>query len=387
MLKEKPNFCLITHPFASDIVGHILVTRFVNVLRPSVSHLYLITGIGEFKEYLADKDIDVFTVKCSKKPLLISLINYTFINLYVCAILVLNAKRYDGVIFFLTSGSIVQYIILCLLKKKSVLVITGSGSQTATYRKSLYSLFSDVAAFFFKRVERINYTLVDSIVVYSDHMIDNLGLNRYKSKISVVPRHYIDFQNFKKTRPFEGRDNIIGYIGRLSEEKGVLNFVAAIQLLFEKNLNSDLKILIGGNGPLLPSIEHMLMGRHANRNVTIVGWISHDELPSYLNMLKLLVVPSYTEGLPNIVIEAMSCGTPVLATPVGGVPDLIEDGITGFILEDNFPETILDGIQHALDSPNLCEVSENAEILVNGLYSYEKAVQRYRKFVKHLYCR
>ena len=83
----------------------------------------------------------------------------------------------------------------------------------------------------------------------------------------------------------------------------------------------------------------MLIGSHVNKNVTLVGWISHDELPSYLNMLKLLVVPSYTEGLPNIVIEAMSCGTPVLATPVGGVPDLIEDGITGFILEDNFPET------------------------------------------------
>lgn len=385
MLQKKPNLCLITHPFSSDVVGRTLVTRFISVLRPNISHLFLITGIDEFKEYLTEKDIEVITVKCSKTPLLTSLIKYIFVNLYVCAVLILNAKKYDGVIFFLTPGSIVQNILLCLLKKKSVFVVTGSSSQTAAYRKSLYSFFSGVVAYFFKCAERINYALVDSIIVYSDHMVDYLELDRFRSKISVVPRHYVDFQNFRRTKPFEGRDNIIGYIGRLSEEKGVLNFVAAIQLLFEKNMNSNVKILIGGNGPLLPSIERMLMGSCIKKNVTIVGWISHDELPSYLNMLKLLVVPSYTEGLPNIVIEAMSCGTPVLATPVGGVPDLIEDGITGFILEDNFPETILDGIQHALDSPSICEVSENAEILVNQIYCYEKAVQRYREFIKHLF--
>lgn len=387
MPQKKVTLCLITHPFSSDVVGSTLVSKFVSVLRPSVDHLFVITGISEFKEYLTEKDIEVITIKCSKTPLLISLVKYIFVNLYVCAILILNAKKYDGVIFFLTHGSIVQNILLRLLKKKSVLVVTGSSSQTAKQRKSLYSLFSGVVAGYFKCIERINYMLVDSIVVYSDHMINDLKLCRFRSKISVVPRHYIDFQSFRRTKAFEERDNIIGYIGRLSEEKGVLNFVAAIQLLFEKNMDSNVKILIGGNGPLLPAIEHMLIGSHVHKNVTLVGWISHDELPSYLNMLKLLVVPSYTEGLPNIVIEAMSCGTPVLATPVGGVPDLIEDGITGFILENNFPETILDGIQHALDSPSIYGVSENAEILVNEIYCYEKAVQRYREYINQLFYR
>lgn len=385
MSQKKVTLCLITHPFSSDVVGSTLVSKFVSVLRPSVDHLFVITGISEFKEYLTEKDIEVITIKCSKTPILISSIKYIYVNLYVCAFLILNAKKYDGVIFFLTPGSIVQNILLCLLKKKYILVVTGSSSQTAKQRKSLYSLFSGFVAGYFKCTERINYALVDSIVVYSDHMTDDLELCRFKSKMSVVPRHYIDFQSFRRTKPFEERDNIIGYIGRLSEEKGVLNFVAAVQLLFEKNMDSNLKILIGGNGPLFPAIEHMLIGSYVNKNVTLVGWISHDELPSYLNMLKLLVLPSYTEGLPNIVIEAMSCGTPVLATPVGGVPDLIEDGVTGFILENNSPETILDGIRHALDSPSIAEVSKNAEALVNGVYSYEKAVQRYREFIDQLY--
>ena len=150
MLQKKPNLCLITHPFSSDVVGHTLVTKFVSVLRPSIGHLFLITGIGEFKEYLTEKDIEVITVKCSKTPLLISLIKYIFVNLYVCAILILNAKKYDGVIFFLTPGSIVQNILFMFIKEENLFTLYRVGSQTATHRKSLYSLFSGVVAYFFK---------------------------------------------------------------------------------------------------------------------------------------------------------------------------------------------------------------------------------------------
>ena len=74
--------------------------------------------------------------------------------------------------------------------------------------------------------------------------------------------------------------------------------------------------------------------------VKTAGWISHDHLPEYLRMLQLLVIPSSTEGLPNIMLEAMACGTPVAATSVGAIPDVIREGETGYILEDNSPECI-----------------------------------------------
>lgn len=99
-------------------------------------------------------------------------------------------------------------------------------------------------------------------------------------------------------------------------------------------------MLIGGDGELKESIAASLQEQGVTARVELPGWISHDDLPRYLNQLRLLVLPSYTEGLPNIMLEAMACGTPVLATPVGAIPDVIIDGRTGFVMDNMTPWTL-----------------------------------------------
>jgi glycosyltransferase involved in cell wall biosynthesis len=112
--------------------------------------------------------------------------------------------------------------------------------------------------------------------------------------------------------------------------------------------------------------------------VNIVGWVRHEQLPDYLNKMKLIVMPSLTEGLPNVMLEAMACGTPILATPVGAIKDIIADGSNGFIIQENLPEKIAQDVNTILTSKKMELVSQNAMNMVKTDYSFDAAVTRYQ---------
>ena len=98
----------------------------------------------------------------------------------------------------------------------------------------------------------------------------------------------------------------------------------------------------------------------------------------------MLVVPSCTESGPAIAFEAMTCGTPVLATPVGRIPDVVKDGETGFIMESNSPECIAQNIARALNHPDLEQITRNARALVEREFTCEAVVEKYRNMLDSL---
>ena len=84
--------------------------------------------------------------------------------------------------------------------------------------------------------------------------------------------------------------------------------------------------------------------------VEVTGWVDHEEVPAELNDLRLLVMPSEpTEGLPTVILEAMACGTPAYATPVSGVPDVVRERRTGFLMSSRDPDGIAADIEAILD--------------------------------------
>jgi glycosyltransferase involved in cell wall biosynthesis len=274
-------------------------------------------------------------------------------------------------------GLLIPVLTLKLLRKTVILSLAASSPKIAESNKDVF--FLDKIA---KFLEIINYIFANRIILYSPNFIKEWNLEKYRDKIFIAHEHFLDFDKFKIKKEFDKRNNLVGYIGRLSEEKGVLNFVKAIpEILKERN---DLEFLIGGDGQLRDEIEKYLDEKDLNDKVKLTGWIPHDELPEYLNELKLLVLPSYTEGLPNIMLEAMACGTPVLATPVGAIPDVIKDGETGFIMENNSPECIAKNVIRALNHPNLEKIAENGRELVEKEFTYEAAVERYKEILEEL---
>jgi glycosyltransferase involved in cell wall biosynthesis len=291
------------------------------------------------------------------------------------SIRLLLSPRSDLWIFYLDNGLILPMVTAKILRRKTLIVLGGSQEREVRLKDSKIGRVANALA-------KINLRLCNSIVVYSPRLITEWNLEPYRHKICIAHRHFLDFNTFTVTTPLADRPPLIGYIGRLSGEKGVQHFAQALPAILSDQ--QALRALIGGDGPLKESLKAALQEEGLTTRVDLPGWISHDDLPEYLNQLRLLVLPSYTEGLPNIMLEAMACGTPVLATPVGAIPDVIIDGKTGFIMENNSPECIAENVIRALSSPNLERIAEDGRRFVEENFTFERVVERWKEVLKEV---
>ena len=284
-----------------------------------------------------------------------------------------SSKNDKWIFFFGGSGLLLPILTTKLCRKPNALLLADAGAE-------LTEASEDPLSPLLKILSHVTYALTNNLILYSPSLISEWNLEPYRHKILIAHEHFLDFNTFTITTPFTARPSLIGYIGRLSDEKGVQHFAQALPTIL--NDRPDLRALIGGDGPLRESIEASLQEGGVTSRVDLPGWISHDDLPEYLNQLQLLVLPSYTEGLPNIMLEAMACGTPVLATPVGAIPDIIVDGVTGFLMEDNSPNHIAENVIRALSSPDHEQIIRNGRQLVEENFTFECVTEKWREVLE-----
>ena len=381
MNSKKYNIGIVANPVA-DEGKNVYLTKFINTLKPLSNEIFVING--DFPK-IPDKRIHIIKIKADEKKesMLIRSIKLILTQLRFSFNLIKISKRINVVILF-GATELIPLLFAKLMRKRTI-VITGGSAWKATdkiYRGRLFGMGGFVFPLILRTLENIGLIFSDRIAVESKSAVKFLSLERYGYKISIISNMYLDINKFKIKKELDSRRNLIGFISRLEEGKGIMNFVKAIPLILKER--KDVEFLIGGDGPLFDKIKKKLKNNGLYTQVKLTGWIPHNELSDYLNELKLLVFPSYSEGLPNIVSESMACGTLVLATPVGGVPDLIKDGETGFIIEDNTPECIAKNVIRALSYSDLYRIVKNARKRIEEEYTYEAAVERYRKILENI---
>jgi len=378
MEPHKFNVVIVSGPF-DDVIGKAIITSFIQILKPLANKIYCITGNIQSR---SDEEVYVFKMLPTKKKegIITRLFRFIQRQLRITYYLFKISDKVDVVIFREGAGIyLLPALSAKLLRKKLVVTAPGLFSKTAeklSYKTGLFRIKQFVISRIYRALEWIIFFVADQIIAESESAIKFLGLDNYKKKLAISGLRYVDTDVFKIKKHLRDRKNMVGFVGRLIESKGVMNFVKAMPLILRDF--PEVNFFIGGNGPLFSQIDDELSDSGLSNIVKMSGWISPNEVSEYLNELKILVLPSFSEGLPTIVLEAMACGTPVLSTSVGSVPDVIEDGKTGFILQDNSPECIARNVIRALSCSKLAEITEHAHRIIQERYTYSSIVKNFK---------
>jgi glycosyltransferase involved in cell wall biosynthesis len=192
------------------------------------------------------------------------------------------------------------------------------------------------------RVMRIYEDNVDVFIAPSRFLRDKMIEFRMDGRKIVHIPQLIDTAAYAPQ--YEGRDYLV-YYGRLSGEKGLHTLVDALRLL------RNAKLYIAGEGPLKSDLE----SRAADvKGIRFLGYVEHEKLKELVRNAMFVVVPSECyENAPMSVYEASALGKPVVGSRIGGIPELIEDGVTGLLFEPGNAEDLAGKIEHLLGNRSL----------------------------------
>jgi colanic acid/amylovoran biosynthesis glycosyltransferase len=135
-------------------------------------------------------------------------------------------------------------------------------------------------------------------------------------------------------------------VGRLSEAKGQMLLLDAVVRLIAGGV--DVFLTIAGDGPMRPALEKLINAHRINDRVRITGWISSEQVRAELIAARALILPSFAEGLPVVLMEAMSLRKPVLTTYVAGIPELVQHNVNGWLFPAGSSTDIANAIEDCL---------------------------------------
>lgn len=289
---------------------------------------------------------------------------------FKCLILVLIKKFDIAHIHMACYGSFYRKAVLVLLlkirRKKIILHLHGADFD------SFYTNSSFLVKLFIK-------TTFEGckLIALSNYWKTFLEQN-FKSKVEVV-FNGINIEEYKQCISADNYSTFL-FLGRLGQRKGVYDLLEAVNIIV-KNKEFIIKVYLVGDGEV-DNVNKIIGEYGLENNVVTTGWADNEQKKTYLKACGSIVLPSYNEGLPMTIIEAMACGKIIISTNVGGIPELIKQGENGYLFTPGNVDQLVEYMCFVASQKDEMHIISRNNILKGKQYSLdvinEKLVEIYR---------
>ncbi len=303
--------------------------------------LFLYKQSGQMPEVLKRLGVEYATIGCSRfsKFFLKYLIEFKLNKLGVDVLhihhLTFYNQSYDGVQRSRVKGVVLtEHSIYTLLKS----TILQNSLQKAVHNASYFTTVSD----------EIKEYCVSTSGAEGDKIqviLNGVDTNLFRPRSTIFLK-----QAIPALSSWQGKIAIT--VGRLHEAKDHQTMIRAIKLLLTGG--GELQLVIVGEGNLLGELERTIESLGLKHYVHLLG--ARTDVANLLPEADLFLLSSQTEGLPMVLLEAMSCGLPIVSSDVGGIPEVVQDGVNGLLTAPENPQLFADTIQSLLNSDDLMEV-------------------------------
>lgn len=222
----------------------------------------------------------------------------------------------------------------------------------------------------------------DKITTVSPNVSEELRAYGLNPKNITVVGNAVDKDFFIPASEAKTESNVL-FVGILRSGKGVLDLIDFAKYVCEKR--PDVRFIICGEGPLLKSMRLKALKTGLQQKIVFLGYVDRKRLIKLYQNAALLVQPSAHEGLSTVVLEAMSCGLPVVAFDIPGNRQIISSGSDGILVNSKSPNSMAESILKLLNDERLRKcIGKEARATIEGHYSWQKIADRISECYKEL---
>lgn len=315
--------------------------------------------------------------KIKKNPFLFLLIPFLMFFQLIAMINIIKNHKIDIILAnWIIPQGLVAILVTKVIRKNIKIFIISHGGDAKLLNSNF--ILKIIGSFIIKKA-----TKTIAVSIYIKKTL--LQISNQKIEFAVIPMG-VDINKFyysnKKSK--EIKYDII-FIGRLEEKKGIKILLDSIYKLYKKGLLTN--TLIIGSGTLEIPLKKIVKNYKLENIVTFAGALSHKQIIQKMSLSKIFVLPSInltydSEGLPTVLLEAMSSGLPIITTDAGGITDIALDGYNSIIVKQNDAKMLSEKIEYLLTNPiELEKIKLNARKSAEE-YSYENIVNKYIEILK-----